>query len=187
MSVSIIIPHQNNRKEWLKESVDSINKQTMPVREVIEACSNESVYERLNKSIKQARGDYILIFSDDDIMPENFIHNLYTFAEKHQTKIVSPFIKNIGGDGSLHGPELHPFFSSLIHKEVFQSVGGFDANMLQMADVDFWARAFEQGYRWGIAPDTFYYYRMHPAQDSKTGDYILARERYLKKHGKFLD
>lgn len=186
-SVSIIIPTRGLRDDWLKEATDSINRQTKQPIELIIAKGNNDVHDRLNDSIRLAKGKYILILSDDDILEDNFLEVTSNEMVACDVDIVATFIKNFGADTGMHGPEKHPFFSSLFKKSLWEKVGGFDKEMLQMADVDFWVRCFNNGARWIITPKTFYNYRKHDNQDSGTANWDIAREKYLKKHGKFID
>lgn len=186
-TVSVIIPTRGLRGEWLKEAFDSIDRQTKQPVEVITAVGNDGVCDRINRAISSAKGEYILILSDDDILEDNFLEITSEEMEKQGVDIVATFIKLFGEDEGMHGPEKHPFFSSLFKKSIWEKVGGFDDEMLQMADVDFWVRCFNAGARWGITPRTFYNYRKHGDQDSGTANWDIARDAYLKKHGKFID
>lgn len=183
--VTIILPTQGKRIEWLKETLDSIEKQTYKPKLII-AKGKDSVHKRINKAVKEAKTKYVILFCDDDKMPPDYIENMYIFAEKHSLPIVSPFIQNFEGDIGRHGPGRHPFFSSLISRKMFLDVEGFDETMLQMADVDFWTKCFNKNYKWEVCPNSYYWYRVHSEQDSKNADWDLARKKYLEKHGKFL-
>lgn len=187
LDITVIIPTAGTRDTWLKEAADSISSQTILPEKVVITKGEDTSCERMNKAVEQATTKYILFFSDDDKMPPDFLEKIYTYAEKHDVPIVSTFIELFGDDKGSHGPSIHPFFSSLISRKMFLDVGGFDKDMLQMADVDFWKRCFDKGYTWQVCPGTFYYYRKHGTQDSGTANWDLAREKYLNKHGKFID
>lgn len=186
LDVTVIIPTQDTRPEWLKETLLSVEEQTQQPKDVVVTRGGD-VHDRLFKAVNNATTKYVLFLSDDDKLPPNFLESVYNFAEKHDVPIVATFLQNFGDNVGKHGPGLHPFFSSLISRKMFLDVGGFDKTMLQMADVDFWVRCFKKGYTWQVCPDTFYYYRKHDNQDSGTANWDLAREQYLKKHGKFID
>lgn len=143
----------------------------------------ETVQERINKGVQKARGKYILLLSDDDKLPEDFLERVVAVAEKEQADIVSTFIEQFGDGEGRHGPDKHPFFSSLVKKDLFLKVGGFDKDMLQMADVDFWYRCLQSGARWVKLYEPVYFYRKHSNQDSGTANWDKARQRFIDKHG----
>ncbi len=186
LDITIIIPTRGDRKELLEEAIKSIDEQIESPKKVVIAQGDNNQYDRINKAVYEADTKYILLFSDDDKLPSNFLQEVYKFAEKNDVPIVATFLENFGDDTGIHGPGQHPFFSSLFTKKMFVDVGGFDKKMLKMADVDFWVRCFNKGYTWQVCPTTFYYYRKHPKQDSKQ-DWKIDRIKYLKKHGKFID
>ena len=186
-SITVIIPTRGLRDDWLKETIKSLEEQTFKDFETVIADGKGTVYNRLNKSMKEANSKYILLLSDDDTLEPNFLEETVSAMSKYDVDIVATFLSNFGAESGKHGPEKHPFFSSLFKKELFDRVGGFDKEMLQMADVDFWVRCFAAGARWCITPNTFYNYRKHGDQDSGTANWDIARAAYLKKHGKFID
>lgn len=186
-STTVIIPTKGDREDWLREAQLSVERQTLQPIETTIAKGKGDVCDRINKAILNAKGDYILILSDDDILEDNFIEITSELMEKNDVDIVATFLKNFGNEEGMHGPEKHPFFSSLFKKSLFIDNGGFDKEMLQMADVDFWVRCFNNNARWLVTSKTFYNYRKHVKQDSATANWDIAREAYLKKHGKFID
>lgn len=187
LDITVIIPTQGTRPKWMAETLESLSQQTQQPKEIYTAKGEAHVCDRLNEAVAGSKTKYVLFLSDDDKLPPNFLESVYNFAEKHDVPIVATFLQNFGDDVGKHGPGLHPFFSSLISRKMFLDVGGFDKTMLQMADVDFWVRCFKKGYTWQVCPDTFYYYRKHDNQDSGTANWDLARQKYLEKHGKFID
>lgn len=181
--VSIIIPHQNTRPNFLKEALDSVERQTQKPLEVIQVVGKDSVQDRINRGVGKAVGEYVLLLSDDDMLTPNFIEKTYSHAKATNSDIVSTFIDVFGIEEGRHGPDKFPFFSSLFRKKMFEAVGGFDNDMLQMADVDFWMRCINAGYKWEKLYEPTYLYRRHGPQDSATADWDLARERFISKHG----
>lgn len=184
-TVSIIIPHRNLRKKWLKEAMDSIKTQTYTDYEVIEALGED--LEKINTAIKKSRGRYVLILCDDDKLPENFLEECVIAIEKENNiDIVSTAIQNFGdvklGEEGRHLPSLYPFFTSLFTRSIYDKVGGLDISVGAMTDVEFWWRCLQGGAKWVITPNTFYYYRRHKEQDSSTCDWRTSRQNVLNKH-----
>lgn len=184
MKISVIIPHQNKRPEWLKEAKNSLKNQTFQDFELIEEIGEG--YEKLNTGILKSKGKYIVFLSDDDIFPPDFLEKCVNFIEKEQLDIVSPGIKNFGDvpnhSTETHLSELYPFFSSLFTRSIYDKVKGFDHSMREVIDVDFWYRCIESGAKWAVCPDTVYLYRNHVNQDSVKCNWEEARKRLFNKH-----
>lgn len=181
--ISIIIPHRNLRPEWLKEAIQSVKDQTYTDWELIEAVGEDR--EKINKALKEAKGEYVVILSDDDKLPPDFLEKLIAYMPEYD--IVSPVLESFGdvkeGQEGRHGPNLFPFYSSLFKRELVLRMGGFDSDMRQMGDVELWWRCIKiGGAKWTVVPSAFYYYRLHGDQDSQTCDWSEARKRVMEKY-----
>lgn len=181
-TVSVVIPHRNLRPEMLRQAIDSVKEQTFRDWEIIEATGDS--LEKFNAGAAKAKGEYLLFLSDDDMLPPDFLEKTVAWIRKDGTGIASTFIENLGGSesGSRHGPGQFPFFTSLIRKDAFDSVGGFDPDMGPVMDVELWWRMGKAGIRWSVCPDAYYVYRRHGDQDSATCDWKGAMSRLRAKH-----
>lgn len=180
MSISIIVPHQNKRQEMFIEMMDSIKQQTLQPLEIIEMVGEDYPMKRINAGIKKAKGNYILVLSDDDKLHPRFLEITNSYMENND--IVGTFIQQFGDLDGYHGPEKHPFFSSLFRKSMWEQVGGFDENMKQLSDIDFWIKCLKSGARWQTVPGTFYYYRVHEVQDSKNIANKTIIKEFINRH-----
>lgn len=183
--VSVIIPHRGDRPEWLKEAKDSIDEQTFRDFELIEQIGPD--LEKLNTAVKRSKGEYIIFLSDDDKFPPYFLQNCVNAIEKENNiDIVAPGLESFGdvpaNSEGKHLPGLYPFYSSMFKRTIYDKVGGFDPDMVQAIDVDFWYRCINAGARWVVCSDTYYLYRNHGSQDSVTCNWEIVRDRLFKKH-----
>lgn len=64
--VDVIIPTLN--RGYLKESLDSIQSQGVPVTVTVDATAGTGPYRLWEKNFHKTSGDYVMFFSDDDVL-----------------------------------------------------------------------------------------------------------------------
>lgn len=156
-------------------------------------------YPNRNKAASYARGKYLKYVDADDClyprglqilveMMEQFpeagwgLCSLEQFVEKPFPFLLSPaeaYLYNYKGPGLFHKAPL----SSIIKKEVFEAIGGF--NPIRMAgDFDMWHR-LAQSYPVVLMPHGIVWYREHGGQEVKhyrqyIKTYEVLKIRYLR-------
>lgn len=70
-------------------------------------------------------------------------------------------------------PTVYNFYgcSCLVHKKVFEAVGGFDENLRLLNDLDMWFRVYSAGYKIHYIPEVLVKGRIHSKQISKSIGY----------------
>jgi len=203
--VSIIIPYNKNRG-FLKEAIESVEKQTYKNIELIFSYSEKCVSFNLNRGIEQSSGTYIRYLCEDDILPEDsiensisaimtedfdFIHgNSLDFKKdkiiKYVPSITNPDIEDLLNENVINGGTV------MYHKRVFNKYDMFDENLWTAEEYDFNLKLLSNRARLGYCNKFLYKYRLHPKQKSignKSAKYqekrnIIREEiknRYVKK------
>lgn len=147
---------------------------------------NSGVSSTRNEGISVAKGSTIFFLDADDIWnPNNVEHKVnylntkktdavFSACEMIDEKSVS-FTTYLGGSENL---TLKDMLSSkgnyttapsgiAIKKVVLDKIGGFDINLSNNADQDFFIRILAAGYKIGYIPDALWKYRIHSESMSK--------------------
>lgn len=122
---------------------------------------DEGIYDAMNKGIKKATGDYILLLNADDyLVHEQTIAKVADFIShsKKYPVIYGDVIKS-GNRGKRYKKAsdnlcIHDFFvmplyhpALLVRNDIYQQFGFYDTNYRLAADYEFCLRLFKQGVR----------------------------------------
>ena len=107
-----------------------------------------------NRCIKQAKGEYILLFDDDSRVEPNWIKNHLKCLEYFNVKISAGVTNTLVGhglgkkEGYFHLSDVFDTGNSMVHIEVFKQVGLFDRQFekMRMGDGEFGLRAILGGF-----------------------------------------
>lgn len=150
---------------------------------------NSGVIDTRNLGFSLARGDLVIPFDADDVMPSDFIEKLVAYSQHHPSAMVyAPGAVAIGeSTGPIKFPSLSvPAFltrnaipnSSAFRRAALSVVHGYRANMKGgLEDWDFWLYFAEHGMEIVRVPDAFYYYRVESGSRNDMG----ADKRFLLK------
>ncbi|EDM42958.1 Glycosyl transferase, family 2 [unidentified eubacterium SCB49] len=173
--ISVVIPTLN-RYKYLKDVLLDLEKQeysnieviivdqttpfqeafykqfTLPLRVYYQ--EEKALWKARNFAIKEAKGEYLLLFDDDSRVAKNWISNHLKCLDFFNATISSGVSISLVGDKV---PKNYSFFrvsdqldtgNVLIHKSVFQSVGLFDRQFekQRMGDGEFGLRAHLAGF-----------------------------------------
>src|SRR6266542_5938604 len=215
--VSVCIPTYN-RMAMLKNAVDSALAQTFGDFEVIvsdnassdgtealmrsyrderiryvrQAC-NIGAVRNFNRCLAMARGRYITIVNDDDVMlPDNlrlkvgaldgspmvgFVYSGYHLVDEHLHRVPCHpnFIQAVDGDAIERGHDFlehsllfgcHVAMSSvMIRRDCVERVGGFNESLNYASDYDYWRR-LSLHYDVMVLAAPLVQYRIHPTNDT---------------------
>lgn len=178
MQLSVIIP--TIKRKWLTDAVESVRQQTVsPLEIIIPIDHGSNQYVIMNDAIRRCKGDAFIILSDDDKLDPTFIERTLPFLETHD--IVHTNIRQ--SDNTTHFPGKFPFFTSLITKAMWKQVGGYDEQIGNYADMDFYWMCQEHGAKFHHIPEPLWFYRLHPGQGVATiTNTAEQQEAIYKKH-----
>jgi glycosyltransferase involved in cell wall biosynthesis len=173
--VTVVIPTLN-RYEYLKDVLKDLEAQDYQNFEVI-VCDQTDVipsdfyvgwnlniqlikqeekalWLARNRCIKQAKGEYILLFDDDSRVKPNWIKNHLKCLEYFNVKISAGVTHTLVGHGLgkkesyFHLSDVFDTGNSMVHIEVFKQVGLFDRQFekMRMGDGEFGLRAILGGF-----------------------------------------
>lgn len=150
------------------------------------------------EGFKLSTGKYILFLDGDDVLPENFLSESLKY-EKHD--IIFPHILtwSCWGEKPLENGWYSPpkkllfkrmleknevVVTSLMKREVFEKVGGFDPTLELFEDWDFMLKAYTQGFTF-IRSEAYLKYRQRTNSRNRKEGEVRAqtcqkiRDRYL--------
>lgn len=188
MKISAIIPSLGKRPEMLKEAIDSIKFQSMPVHEIIVVDYPDDSYgnqaRRINEGVKKSTGDAYFFMGDDDKLLPNFIQVMTSaFDNNFNYDIVTSRFKNFGDNEEEHGPAGFPLCSTVVKRSMYDKTEGYDPRIPIGIDADFYFQCFEQNAKWTIISDVLYESRVHKDQYSLTGDWSGYKPLIMAKYG----
>jgi glucosyl-dolichyl phosphate glucuronosyltransferase len=153
----------------------------LPVRYVYKEGGGEG--DARNRGVMEARGDWIAFCDDDQLATPWWLGELYQAAIEKDAQCVGGSVNLLipVADGIKLGPRarrilgekwLHPHLASskakdclgagnlLVHRSVFDRVGGFDLTFRQGVDTDFFWKVERAGFTLGAAPKGLVYHAM---------------------------
>lgn len=180
--VSVIIPFKQDRG-WLKQAINSVERQTYPNIELIIQQGNMNVSTNINRGIERSTGDFIKYLCDDDLLPPKSIeHSLKAFkypatkfihgnAISFRGDIVStgvvfkPIYKHITFDNMIVRNHVHG--GTLMYKrECFENHGMFNESLFTGEEYELNLRLLHKGLKSSYIDEVLAYYRLHENQKS---------------------
>lgn len=174
MKISLVIPtlRVNNLVDKCVESFSSQYDEVIIIDD-----TDKSLAEKLNKGMRMATGDFIVVSNDDVEACSGLLRELC-----YPGVVVSPRIE--GGT-----PKLFHAHMFCIPRELYAQIGGFDESFdgPYYIDTDYWMRLHKAG-KDPILSDAVTIYHNHPAStistlSSRDRDMNRAREWYVSKWG----
>ncbi len=197
--ITIIITAYKDRG-WIEECVLSALDQTFTDYDIIFAsdgnhdlvhytipagipfyCFPKSNYANLvNEAVKVARGEWIKVLHDDDILTHRCLEYLWNYTEGNDLVYGNALCFNNTDKSSAriyYSPAnvslktLLPITTSpvnfeaiLFRKEAFLNIGGFDTNLGYSEDYDLLIQMLRYGYKFRYCPYNVVWYRHHERQ-----------------------
>ena len=128
--------------------------------------NNQSVSFQRNVGAKKAKADYLVFFDADVQIPRNFLRKIHDTIVKDRYMLLCAYMKPDSGDtkdwlivtvanigmeiGNLLDKPWVGGFNIIIHKSVFQQIGGFNVKLAMTEDHDLAQRCLSAGVRMKI-------------------------------------
>jgi len=193
--ISIIIPYNRDRG-FLKEAVASAKAQTFDDYEIIKQQGNCNVSKNINDGIRKAKGKYIKILAEDDLLMPNCLQDLYNGIQGYD--FINANAYNFGinvmwyGDNEYHESihkgkftnfaemlfrnQLHQL-TMLYKKSILVEMGGFDESLDTAEDYDMNLLLLSKGYKLGYINKFVGRYRLHESNKSVSLPALEFHER----------
>ena len=163
---------------------------------------NKGVSSARNAGISIARGAYILALDADNMIKPDYVYTGTEFLENNPEFDIfySDQIRFGTTNRVIEVPEFDLISlitnncvdtCAIFRKEVWETCGGFDENMVGFEDWELWMRAYADGFRFYHHPEPLFFYREKsleeslnlkcqiPANHSKLLSYIYAKHSRL--------
>ena len=198
MRISIVIAYNRDRG-FLKEAIKSAEAQDFDDYEIIVHQGNFNFSKNLNDAIKKAKGEYVKLLNEDDLLLPNCLKDLHKGIRGFD--FVNADIMNFGindmwwGDmeyhESIHKGKLTNFAEMLFRNQLNQvsimyrtdilfEIGGFDETLNTAEDYDINLLLLKKGYKLGYIPKVVGKYRVHETNKSINLDTEAFHERKRK-------
>ena len=197
----LIISH--NSTQYLHEAIASAKAQTLPAYEIIVVGDTDHelvdynvgdirVPAKFNAATFISKGNAIVHLCEDDKLDPEFLERTVLYLNTHD--IVYTDMRRFGAINEYISamewtPEnmkisTVPFITSLVTKEMYNKVGGYDPATKDTAfsDWDFWWRCMDVGAKAKHIKEPLFLYRIHPNQDTNLLNLQKCREETLKRH-----
>lgn len=182
--ISIIIPYNEDRG-FLAEAVASAEAQTFKDFEIIKQFGKFNVSKNLNDGIRKAKGEYIKILAEDDLLLPNCLEDLHKGIQGYD--FINANAHNFGSNPMWYGDtEYHEstfkgkittftemLFQNQLHqltilykKSILVDVGGFDESLTTGEDYDMNLLLLSKGYKLGYTDKFVGRYRIHELNKS---------------------
>lgn len=167
------------RLQYLREAEASAMNQTVTC-EVLRLVTDKSLSENVNTLLNAAKGEYIKILPDDDLLLPDAIESLEKKIEEGYDFVVANAI-NFRIDGSAHVQQpLNPpvtiekmIEKNQIHggtvlyrKDALMKIGGMDETLWTAEEYDLHLRMMLADCKWGYLDKIVFKYRLHKEQKS---------------------
>jgi glycosyltransferase involved in cell wall biosynthesis len=220
-----IITVVRNGEKYIKETIESVISQTFCHFEyiIIDANSTDStneiiseyrnylafyisepdqnMYDGINKGIRQAKGEFLLVLNSDDILLHKDVlkqvHSLILADEKYHdgyyfnielsrnNQIIKKYLFQINFWILLYSRHCSfvPHCSLFIKSKVYQNTNGYDICFKYASDYDFILKILKLGYKLKHFKSFTTRFREHP--NSFTSNNVIEKERIpiIKKYG----
>lgn len=194
----------SHRKQFLQRAIDSVMAQMLP-REQLQLLVNYSPDPELfltnwNDLCSIAKGEYVCILGDDDTMEPAYIQTCISTLDASGADIAYTDVYFRDGSGRLidtyrppgvitletmrHGNKI--WSSSIVRRELWQRIGGYDMPIPYVHDYDFWVRCLQAGAKTEYVPIVGWnHYAHNEGRVTTTSDKTEAWRAFDTKHPGF--
>lgn len=163
--------------------------------------NNIGVARTRDEGARIATGDYIMFMDADDVLIENYIEEMMKTIQGADVAYPDALLYSSWGDSGMKN-RMHTvsdqvtfkkllemnqvYICSLMRREVYDTVGGFDPELLMYEDWKFWLQAAYNPFKFKKAA-TFFKYRQRTQGRNRQKDelkletYDLIKEYFIKR------
>ena len=180
----------------IDKTVDIISKYMNRISYFVSE-KDEGMYEAINKGLKKATGDYIMILNSDDSLCdkcsiENVVSHIdkkydvfygrvvYNYKEKYYP--MKSFLINKKSCLLLRG-SIIPHPALFVSAKTLEKVNGYNLEYKYGSDYDYILNLFEAGYKFSYINVLVTKFRIHPNSITSSGKLEVDRKFILEKHG----
>lgn len=194
----------SHRSQFLQRAIDSVMAQTLP-RHELQLLVNYSPDPELfltnwNELCSIAKGEYVCILGDDDTLEPRYIQSCINWLELTQGDIAYTQVMGRNGDGKPNGVYVPPsvitletmrhgnaiWSSSIVRRDLWQRVNGYDMSIPYVHDYDFWVRCLQAGARTHYVPIIGWnHYAHNEGRVTTTSNHDHAWAAFDAKHPNF--
>ena len=190
--VSVIIPYHYDRG-FLVDAIESYENQIFSGTSelILSHGPDKSLGGNFNDGIRKAKGKYVKILPDDDLLTPNCLQDLFDSAEENDADLVFAQARNFTGAGVVNISKSPPIIldmtlqalidnnfihaiTTLYRTEMLQKLEGFDESMWTAEEYEFHLRCLASGYKPHFVPSIVCEYREW--EGSKSRVYRLQRK-----------
>ncbi len=192
--ISIITPYSREYKDFLSESLETVEKQNYHYYERIFWEYNDKPFNLArarNQAIATAKGKYIVCLDIDDKLHPDYLKQCREIIDEHT--IVTTSVKTFGeSEYVISWPEDEMTYqhflqknrahvTSMFPKKLWEELKGYDESFPAYEDWDFWTRAAKLGYKFKSIQEPLFFYRQHKQQMTKHITSVPL-DKFINKH-----
>jgi len=188
--VSVIIPYNKDRG-YLLDAVKSVNDQTYKDWELIIQSGPGTLGQNANKGLRQARGEFIKVLAEDDLLTRNCLEILiegikgydFIYSDAENFGELPPgwdrrsHDKTVTLESMLKGNGIHGG-TTLYRTQALVEVDGYDEGLWTGEEYELHLRLIKAGYRHRHIPGIVYKYRIHGDNKSQIAN-VKQRHEYI--------
>ena len=178
--ISVIIPYNKDRG-FLKEAIKSVKTQSYGDWELILEKGDCTLGQNLNTAILGARGEYIKVLAEDDLLTPDSLDILikgirgydWVYSDAENFGMLGGWPprsndKTVTLESMLKGNGIHGG-TTLYRKSMLIEVGCYDATLWTGEEYDLHLKLLKAGYSHRHIPGIVYRYRLHGSNKSAVG------------------
>ena len=196
--ISVIIPFKEDRG-YLAEAVVSVEKQTFTDWELILSQGDKTQGANINDGVRRAKGEYVKILHDDDVLPPNALQDLHDGIQGYDW--VCGDMMTFGDP--IYCPDPHVYKGCVPNmKDMLEENRVYGGTTLYRTDIvlyaeelytgeeyDFHLYLLDNKYRVNYIPKVVHHYRLHefnksyymgPGEKRERRDYIKEIARWYR-------
>jgi len=204
MTIRASVLIASHRQQFLPRAIASVFSQTLPKHE-LQLLVNYSADPALfltnwNDLCSIAKGEYVCILGDDDTMEPAYIQTCITALDASGADIAYTDVYYRDGSGRLLDTYRPPgtitletmrggnkiWSSSIVRRDLWQRIGGYDMPIPYVHDYDFWVRCLQAGAKTEYVPIIGWnHYAHNEGRVTTTSDKTEAWRAFDTKHPGF--
>jgi hypothetical protein len=204
MTIRASVLIASHRQQFLPRAIASVFAQTLPKHE-LQLLVNYSAEPALfltnwNDLCSIAKGEYVCILGDDDTMEPAYIQSCISALDASGADIAYTNVQGIDAHGYKTGVYVPPsvitldtmrhgnkiWSSSIVRRELWQRIGGYDMPIPYVHDYDFWVRCLQAGAKTEYVPIIGWnHYAHNEGRVTTTSDKTEAWAAFDAKHPDF--